>query len=213
LEEGPKRARAECAEFPKSSLLFLFTGIVFLIQQLPLVGVLLMILDAPLWSVVTVNLGFLLMAKEAWDATLQRAAIVLPCLYLSIYAGITIAGHWELFRLRHEIAQSNQSVHVAFDPKRNDLVVDTKVVGGSTSPLGKVPENLEEAYDIPVVYRDNGNPRVASHLSYRVVAKKTCDAIGHSDPNVVTFAATATFMSRPGAAAACWSAKTAATRG
>ncbi|MGB2602894.1 MAG: hypothetical protein WBC78_04835, partial [Candidatus Sulfotelmatobacter sp.] len=129
-----------------------------------------------------------LMAKEAWDGTLPRAVVVLPFLYFSIYAGITIAGHKQLFRLRQEIAQNNQGVHVAFDPKQNDLVVETKVVKGSTSPLGNVPEELVEAYDIPVAYGDNGNPRIASHVSYRVVAKKTCDAIGHSDPNVVSLA-------------------------
>ena len=175
-------------KFPKSVLLFLFTGIVFLAQHLPIAGVFLMILGAPLWSVVTINLGFLLMVVEAWDGTLPRAAIVLPFLYFSLYAGITIAGHRQLFRLRQEIAQNNQWVHVAFDAKQNDLVVDTTVAGGSTSPLGKVPENLVEAYDIPVVYGDNGNRRVASHLSYRIVAKKMCDAIGHGDPNVVTLA-------------------------
>jgi hypothetical protein len=174
-------------KLPKSILLFLFTGVLFLAQHLPIVGVFLMILGAPLWSVVTVNLGFLLMAKEARDRTLPRAAVVLPFLYFSIYAGITIAGHRQLFRLRQEIARNNQSVHVAFDPKQNDLVVEAKVVS-STSSLSKVPENLVEAYDIPVVYGDNGNPRIASHLSYRVVAKTVCDAIGHSDPNVVTFA-------------------------
>ena len=175
-------------KLPKSILLFLFTGVLFLAQHLPIVGVFLMILGAPLWSVVTINLGFLLMVKEAWDGTLPRATAVLPFLYFSIYAGLTIAGHRQLFRLRQEIARNNQAVHVAFDPHQNDLVVETKVVGGSTSPLGKVPENLVEAYDIPVVYGDNGNPRIASHLSYRVVAKKTCDAIGRGDPNVVTLA-------------------------
>src|SRR5271170_6579403 len=101
-------------KFPKSILLFLLTGIVFLVQLLPIVGVLLMMFGAPLWSVVTINLGFLLMAKEAWDGTLPRAAIILPFLYFSIYAGITIAGHRQLFRLRQEIAQNNQAVHVAF---------------------------------------------------------------------------------------------------
>lgn len=176
------------AKISKSILLFLFTGILFLVQHVPYLGVFLMILGAPLWSVVTINLGFLLMAKEAWDGTLPRAVVVLPFLYFSIYAGITIAGHKQLFRLRQEIAQNNQGVHVAFDPKQNDLVVETKVVKGSTSPLGNVPEELVEAYDIPVAYGDNGNPRIASHVSYRVVAKKTCDAIGHSDPNVVSLA-------------------------
>jgi hypothetical protein len=174
-------------KLPKSILLFLFTGVLFLAQHLPVVGVFLMILGAPLWSVVTINLGFLLMVKEAWDGTLPRAAVVLPCLYFSIYAGITIAGHWQLFRLRQEIGRNNRSVHVAFDPEQNDLVVEAKVVG-STSSLTKIPENLVEAYDIPVVYGGNGNPRIASHLSYRVVAKKVCDTIGHRDPNVVSFA-------------------------
>jgi hypothetical protein len=173
--------------FPKSILLFLFTGIAFLAQHVPYLGVFLMILGAPLWSVVTINLGFLLMVKEARDGSLPRAVLVLPFLYFSIYAGITIAGHWQLFRLRQEIARNNQAVHVAFDAKQNDLVVEAKVVD-STSWLAKVPENLVEAYDIPVVYGQNGNPRSASHLSYRVVAKKACDSIGRSDPNVVTLA-------------------------
>ena len=174
-------------KLPKSILLFLFTGVLFLAQCFPIVGVFLMILGAPLWSVITINLGFLLMAREAWDGSLPRAAVVLPLLYFSIYAGITIAGHWQLFRLRQEIGRNNRSVPVAFDPEQNDLVVEAKVVG-STSSLTKIPENLVEAYDIPVVYGENGNPRIASHLSYRVVAKKVCDTIGHRDPNVVSFA-------------------------
>jgi hypothetical protein len=172
---------------PKSILLFLFTGFVFLVQHVPYLGIFLMVLGAPLWSVVTINLGFVLMAKEAWDRTLPRAVVVLPFLYFSIYSGITIAGHRQLSRLRQEIAQHNQSVHVAFDAKQNDLVVDAKVVG-STSPLGNVPGNLLGAYDIPVVYGENGNPRIASHMSYRVVTKKVCDAIGRIDPNVATLA-------------------------
>ncbi len=175
-------------KLPKSILLFLFTGVLFLVQHIPIVGVFLMILGAPHWSVVTINLGFILMVKEAWDGRLPRATVVLPVLYFSIYAGLTIAGHRQLFQLRQEVARNNQAVHVAFDPKQNDLLVETKVVKGSTSPLGNVPEDLVEAYDIPVAYGDNGNPRVASHVSYRVVAKKTCDAIGRGDPNVVSLA-------------------------
>jgi hypothetical protein len=174
-------------KIPKSILLFAFTGVLFLVQHLPYVGVLLMVFGAPLWSVVTINLAFLLMAKEAWDGTLPRAVIVLPILYFGIYAGVTIVGHWRLFQLRQQIARDNQAVHVAFDPKQNDLVVDAKVVD-SAPALGKVPENLVEAYDIPVVYGANANQRVASHLSYRVVAKKTCDAVRRGDPNVVTLA-------------------------
>lgn len=170
---------------PKSVLLFLFTGIVYLAQHIPYLGILLMVLGAPLWSVVTINIGFLLMIKEAWDRTLPRAAAVLPFLYFSIYAGITIAGHWQLSRLRQDISRKNQAVHVAFDSKQNDLVVEAKEVG-STSSLAKVPENLVEAYDIPVVYEENKNPRVASHVSYRVVGKKVCDAVGRNDPNIVT---------------------------
>jgi hypothetical protein len=51
----------------------LFTGIVFLAQHSPVVGVFLMILGAPFWSVITINLGFVLMAKEARGGKLPRA--------------------------------------------------------------------------------------------------------------------------------------------
>jgi len=171
---------------PKSVLLFLFTGIVFLVQHVPYIGIFLMILGAPLWSVVTINLGFLLMVKEVWDRSLPRAVVILPLLYFSVYAGVTIAGHRQLSRLRLDITRNNQVVHVAFDPKQNDLVVEDKV--DSSSLLGGVPENLLASYDIPVVYRTNGNLRIASHVSYRIVTKKVCDAIGRGDPNVVTLA-------------------------
>jgi len=139
--------------FPVSILLFVFTGVVFLVQHFPPVGVFLMILGAPLWSVITINLGFVLMAKEAWEGGLPRAVVVLPLLYFSIYAGITIAGHWQLYQLRGEIAANNRSVHVAFDPQQNDLVVGTKVVD-SGPILSKVPENLVEAYDLKPAYSE-----------------------------------------------------------
>lgn len=174
-------------KIPISILLFLFTGIVFLAQHLPVVGVFLMILGAPFWSAITINLGLVLMAKEAREGKLPRALVVLPILYFSIYAAITFAGHWQLFWLRREIGANNRSVHVAFDPQQNDLVIDAKVVN-SEPALDKVPDNLVEAYDIPVVYGLNGNRRGPAHLSYRVTSRKACDAAHRGDPRVTTFA-------------------------
>jgi hypothetical protein len=173
--------------FPTSILLFLFTGVVFLVQHFPLIGVLLMILGAPLWSVITINLGFILMAKEAWQGKLPRALVLLPVLYFSIYAGIAVAGHLQLFRLQREIATNNQSVHVPFDPQQNDIIIRTKIVNSGPG-LSKVAENLVEAYDIPVVYGLNGALRGPTYLSYRVSTKNECDAARRGDPTIVTFA-------------------------
>jgi len=172
---------------PVSILLFIFTGVVFLVQHLALVGVFLMIVGAPFWSVITINLGFVLMAKEAWQGKLPRALVVLPILYFSIYAGVTIAGHSQLQRLRGEIAATNRAAHLAFDPQQNDLVIAAKVVDSGPT-LSKVAENLIEAYDIPVVYGVNGSRRGPAHLSYRIAEKKDCNAIKRGDPNIVTFA-------------------------
>ena len=50
---------------PWSLSWFALTGISFLLQLFPLTGVFLMLLAAPLWSILTVNVGFVSLAVEA----------------------------------------------------------------------------------------------------------------------------------------------------
>ena len=60
---------------------FLFTAAVFLLQLFPLTGMLLMILAAPFWSVITINLGFILVIADVVAGTLPRWALALPVIY------------------------------------------------------------------------------------------------------------------------------------
>jgi hypothetical protein len=61
-----------------SAKCFLFTAAVFLLQVFPLTGMLLMILAVPFWSVITINLGFILVIADVVAGTLPRGALALP---------------------------------------------------------------------------------------------------------------------------------------
>ena len=57
---------------PNSIMILLFTLIVFILQISAIPGIFLMVLGAPLWSIISVNLAFLLMV---FDVKTQSAAL------------------------------------------------------------------------------------------------------------------------------------------
>ena len=74
--------------FPLSLLAFVGTGVVFLLQLIPDVGIFLMFAMAPLWSVVLINTGFIGIAIEVLLGRVSRLWIILP---LGFYAGYWLA--------------------------------------------------------------------------------------------------------------------------
>lgn len=135
---------------PLSLVWFAVTGLVVLLQQSPQIGVFLMILAAPFWSVLTVNLGFIGIAAEAlafrW---VSRWWLVLPALWFGGYAVWFAVDHVALRRA--DASPPSAAPTIAFDPARADLVLAGPDARG-------VAADLMHDYDLPVVYSASPGP-------------------------------------------------------
>lgn len=103
---------------------FLLTAIVFVLQMLPFTGFILMILAGQFWSIVLVNLGFALMARDALNGAQPRYLLLAPILWFGGYAIATTVSHWRAARLDAEIAAANAGKRIVFDPARHDVLIE-----------------------------------------------------------------------------------------
>jgi hypothetical protein len=68
---------------PRSMWLIGLTAVVYLLQLLPIPGVLLLILMAPLWTVATINAGFLGLGAEAVAGKSHRMWLIAPLFWFA----------------------------------------------------------------------------------------------------------------------------------
>jgi len=157
------------ASIPKSILLLGFTLVVFLLQVLPLPGVILMTFGAPFWSVITINLAFILMIVEVKMSRLPPWMIVAPILYFGGYFVMAAISHLQSTNCKDEITTRNQSIRIPFDPNKEALVFTE----GAPFYNGDYPTTvLVKSFDLPVAYRTIGKGnkflRIAKHLAVRI---------------------------------------------
>ncbi|QKG70857.1 hypothetical protein [Erythrobacter mangrovi] len=101
---------------------FLAAIFVILLQLFPLTGVFLMIFLAMTWSIILVNLGFILLIKEVWEGRAPRWASAFPMLWFGGYMIAAIYSHYEASRLVEQVDTENASQRFAFDAERMDAV-------------------------------------------------------------------------------------------
>ena len=131
---------------------FLFTAAIFLLQMFPLTGTVLMIVAAPFWSVITVNLGLILVIADVVAGTLPRWAIALPVIYFGGYAVTTGASHFEARSLANGVLAANAGKSIAFDPSRESLFFESRGPALSTG-FDFSLDTLIESYAINSAYR------------------------------------------------------------
>jgi hypothetical protein len=135
-----------------SAKCFLFTAAVFLLQVFPLTGMLLMILAVPFWSVITINLGFILVIADVVAGTLPRGALALPVIYFGGYFLTAGASHFEARSLANSILADNAGNSLPFAPGRDSLFFEARgpaLNAGSDFSL----DTLIESYAINSAYR------------------------------------------------------------
>lgn len=130
---------------------FLVTGGVLLVQLWPTTGIFLMILGGPYWSVILINLGFVLMAADAWQGRLPRAMLLFPALWFGGYEVAATVSHWQATRGNAAIAAANTGKTIAFDPGSQDLLLEPDRMdtnNGSSLSVDAMVENftLDRAY-------------------------------------------------------------------
>jgi hypothetical protein len=149
--------------WPTALIWFLVTFGILILQSNPGIGFFLMLLLAPFWSIVTINLGFAQLIVEPAIRKISPAWSLVGLGWFVGYAAVSIHGHTALDRLAAEIATENSRQSLPFDPRTQSLVVvHGNAYGGpsawrllTTYPLSVVYEEVEGAGD-PSSARDGG---------------------------------------------------------
>jgi hypothetical protein len=158
---------------PRSIWLIAFTAVVYLFQLWPVSGVLLLILMAPLWTVATINAGFLGLGFEALAGKIHKAWLIAPLVWFAGYEYIAWASHRSVEPLRNEVRAFNGKKSIAFDPAKQSLVIERSTDSGAV-------RKLLEHYDIPVVYAADRRSRPLQHIAWRISRSESCEAINDS---------------------------------
>ena len=169
--------------WPVALIWFLVTFGIFILQADPGIGIVLMLLLAPFWSIVTINLGFAQLIVEPAIRKISPAWSLVGLSWFVGYAAVSLHGHTALDRLSVEIATENSRQSLPFDPRTQSLVVvrgnlyDAPSAEGllTTYPLSVVYEEVEGAGEgtNPTSARD-GRPRFTA---FRLGSPELCDSI------------------------------------
>lgn len=160
------------ANMPGSMWWFVATGIIYLLQLIPFTGIFLMMLAAPFWSVVTINLGFVSLAGEALFGRISRVWLLAPLLWFGGYGLAAHLSHQMFHALDTEARAANAGKRFRFSPEAEALVIDAK-----SRALSGAAQQFARGYDIPAVYETNTNYKTAAHLAHRIGAEPVCTAV------------------------------------
>lgn len=154
--------------FPVSIILFVITLLLLVLQLIPVVGVFLMIMAVPSWSILLVNGGFIGIAIEALvrRSSIHPAWLIAPILWFGGYGTYYLVQEVHLFLQRASVAEHNEGVEISFDPEVHSLVVD-----------GLDIQPLYAGYGLAAVYLQNDNYAGFSHMSYRLAPRQLCQDI------------------------------------
>lgn len=140
-----------------------------------MVGVVLMLLGAPLWTGLLVNLGMLGLAIEVpvrrfkfTEARTSLMWLLIPFAYFGWYGIIAYNDNKALQNLRAEYDTSNANVSVPFDPENHSLVL----FGGAEN----YADALTQDFGLPVAYAKNENVS-EGYLSTRIIEHELCTRV------------------------------------
>ncbi|WP_146618858.1 hypothetical protein [Rhodoplanes elegans] len=161
-----------------SLIWFALTAVVFVLQLIPIPGIFLMMLMAPFWSVVTINIGFLSLAAEAYGGRISRWWLIAPAVWFGGCAALATFSHVDLHRLDADIRQQNEGKSIAFDPGAQALVFDetSKAFNGAAGAFIKT-------YDIPAVYAIAAGEIGATHRVHMIGGRTVCNRL-RGDPRL-----------------------------
>jgi hypothetical protein len=153
---------------PVSLILLVVAAAWAALQAVPVVGLILMFVLAPFWSVLFINAAFVGTGVEAIMGRVSRYWLILPLLWFGGYACVAAGDHVAMASLSREFEQHNASVKIPFD-----LSEHTLVFRGANSAATDMVDN----YAVPVAYDENANFKGASHIAYRLIDNAICKEI------------------------------------
>lgn len=157
---------------PKSLYFFIATIVIFILQVIPLTGIFLLFAQAPFWSVLLINFGFMGIALEVSAGKVARVWLALPVLWFGGYAGYAAFEHITLRKLRADVAVANEQISIPFDPSRMSLVFAERQNDGK----------LLSDFRLAILYVENDSYSGAKHRSYRLINIGICSGIREAHP-------------------------------
>jgi hypothetical protein len=164
--------RALLRNMPWSLSWFVLTGAIFLLQLFPFTGIFLMLVAAPLWSIATINLGFLSLAIESLLGRIGMMWLVLPLAWFAGYAGAAHVSQQRVAELDAKLRAANASERLKFEAAKQALVFD-----GRSEDLSGAHSSIVQNYRIPVAYQVRTERKQRIHHASRVAADKVCDTV------------------------------------
>lgn len=124
---------------------FVSTAVIFIIQVFPPIGIILNLFRAPYWSVITLNLGFILIIKACLGGGLPRFMLAVPFIWFVGYYILAGYSSWTVSALDYEIKQEINAAGAAFAPLSADVIII------SEAPLSRLSldYNLKQFYRPP----------------------------------------------------------------
>lgn len=134
-------------KIPASTLWFALTALIYVLQLIPFTGIFLMLVAAPYWSILTVNLGFASLVLEAGLGWISRVWLLAPIVWFGGYAAYAGMNYWAIESLDQNIRRENATQAIPFEPGTQALVV-----AGNASELSTAASRFVQNYAVPVAY-------------------------------------------------------------
>lgn len=155
------------ASLPISLVFFAVTGVVFVLQTIPLVGIFFMLVAAAFWSVFLVNAGMIGVAAEATFGRVSRWWLLLPLAFYGGYLAMAAKDRIVLNLLSTQYDAANAGVTFPFDATRQALNFTNDRETGAW---------LTQIYGLPVAYStDTSVPE--GYRSYRMMDVAFCSRL------------------------------------
>lgn len=154
--------RALFRNMPWSLSWFVLTGAIFLLQLFPYTGIFLMMVAAPLWSIATINLGFLSLAVEALLGRISMIWLAVPLAWFAGYAGAAHISQQRATELDAKLRAANAGERLKFEAAKQALVFD-----GRSDDLSGAPSSIVQNYRIPVAYQVRTEKKQRIHHASR----------------------------------------------
>lgn len=158
---------------PFSLIFFAATAVLFVLQAFPFTGVFLMVLAAPLWSIVLVNAGVVGVGVEAALGKVNRAWLLLPLAWFGGYSYFAAQSRQEAERVRQEMLIDNAKGALAFNARTDELVVREARSDMPFDPSSTI--GFIEHYDIPIVFEKTVNDNGFGHQIVQFSAGAECE--------------------------------------
>jgi hypothetical protein len=128
------------------------TGLAFFATATPVLGILFVILGAPFWPIVLLNLAFVAMAFDAWISR-SKILLIVPLLWFGGYGLIATISHVKVAALRSDAAQLNSHAPAAWDRKIHMVRIDKADTSSERLASDITPSMLVMTYGLNTVYQ------------------------------------------------------------